>query len=170
MTRARPTLLIWIGRAAQFGFIARDIRRALPALAVLASDGFGGPALAHDSAHALDGVRYVRLVDYSRPDTALTRLVASYRDAGFGEITDQAVLAYDAVLLLAQAMRERGAEREAIRVWVASIGRFRPPFPGLSGPIAFPTGGDRAPLYVLYEIPTGSSVNSPTAHAASATR
>ena len=154
LSRARPDLLIWVGRAVDFSQIALEIRAALPNLSVLASDGFGGPALSQDSLHTLTGVRYVRLVDYSRPNTALARLMAQYRNAGFGELTDQASLAYDAVLLLAQAMRERGRKRDAIREWVASVGRSTPPFPGVTGPIAFPTGGDRAPVYVLAGVPT----------------
>ena len=160
LARARPDLLIWIGRSLDFSQIARELWEALPHLSVLASDGFGGPALSQDSLQTLARVRYVRLVDYSRPDTVLVRLMAQYHNAGFGELTDQAALAYDAVSLLAQAMRERGAKRDAIREWVASVGRSSPPFPGVTGPIAFPTGGDRAPVYVLSDVPEYTPVNS----------
>ena len=153
VVRANPAVLIWIGRAAHFARVAPEVRRALPSLTVLASDGFGGPAVVHDSLHVLAGTRYVRFVDLSRRDAALSRLLDHYREHGLGEPTDQAVLAYDAVLLLAEAMARTGANRDAIRAWLASVGHSTPAFHGLSGPIAFVAGGDRAPAYVLGRVP-----------------
>lgn len=149
LARARPGTLIWLGRTHEFQRIAERLRNALPGLDVLASDGFGGLAAENDSSGLLVGVRYVRLVDIARPDTALQRVRAEYRQIRHGDLPDQAALAYDAVLLVAQALREAGPDRDAIRDWLAQLGRGHPPFPGITGQLAFPGQGDRAPTYVL---------------------
>jgi branched-chain amino acid transport system substrate-binding protein len=152
LEQARPDLLLWIGRAYDYLAIVKPLRRALPSLEVLASDGFGGPTLDTDREHLLDGVRYVHSVDLGRPDTALQRFRAEFEREGHVRLTDQAVLSYDAVMLLAEAIRRAGGDRTAIRDWLARVGRDVPSFRGLSGPIAFPNGGDRAPTYFLEEI------------------
>jgi branched-chain amino acid transport system substrate-binding protein len=149
VVRAHPQVLVWVGRSRAYRDVSAAFRRELPAMKVLASDGFGGPELSHDSAHLFDGVRYVRLVDYSQHDSALKTLRQRFIEGTYPELTDQAVLSYDAVMLLAEALRHTGAKREAIREWLARVGRGSPPFEGLTGPIGFPSGGDRAPSYFM---------------------
>ncbi|MES2178657.1 MAG: branched-chain amino acid ABC transporter substrate-binding protein [Gemmatimonadota bacterium] len=151
LTRARPTVLMWIGRAFDLQRIARELRVRMPNLLVLASDAFPGGGARLDSAGLLDGVRHVRLLDLDRADTVLAGLRASYRKDG-RDINDQAVLSYDAVNLLAEAIRAMGPDRERIRVWVEQIGMARPVFAGISGSIAFGPQGDRQPQYFLYVI------------------
>ena len=55
-------------------------------------------------------------------------------------------------MLLAEAIRHAGGNREAIRDWLARVGRDVPAFRGLSGAIAFQNGRDRAPTYFLEQI------------------
>lgn len=152
LVQARPDLLIWIGRAYDYARLQPLLAPALPRLEVIASDGFGGPALLADSLHQFDGIKYVRLVDLERPDSLLRKLRALYVRDGFGEPSDQAILSYDAVRLFAEALRQVGPNREAIRDWLSHVGRDAPPFPGMSGPIAFPAGGSRVPQYFLRRI------------------
>ena len=152
LVQARPDLLIWIGRAYDYARVQSLLGRSLPRLEVIASDGFGGPALLDDSLHHFDGVRYVRLVDLDRPDSLLRSLRARYVREGHGEPSDQAILSYDAVRLFAEALRQAGANREAIRAWLSHVGRDAPAFDGVSGPIAFPSGGSRAPQYFLRRV------------------
>lgn len=152
LTRSHPDLLIWIGRAYDYAPIQPILARALPKLTVLATDGFSGGTVAQDTLRLLDGVSYVRLVDGHRADADFQRLRARYMREGWNEPSDQAVLSYDAVLVLAEAVRNAGTQREAIRDWVALIGREHPPLHGLSGPIAFTSEGDRQPQYFLEEI------------------
>ena len=102
------------------------LRKALPRVEVIATDGFSGSAIADDTLHRFDGVRYVRLVDVDRPNPALSRLNARYQREGWREPSDQAILSYDAVLLLAEAIRAAGPKREAIRDWLTQ-GRERSP-------------------------------------------
>lgn len=146
---AHPTILVWLGRASEFKRIASRLRAAVPHAEVIASDGFGGSAVESDSGGLFDGVHYVRLVDVDRADTALQRVRGEYEKLGRGELSDQAALAYDAVLLVAQAIREVGPDRERIRDWLARLGTDHPAYPGITGPLSFQRLGDRAPSYVL---------------------
>src|SRR5207244_3836919 len=52
--------------------------------------------------------------------------------------------AYDIMLLLARAIDKVGADRKAIRDYLARVGRGQPPFAGVTGPIAFDANGDVA--------------------------
>ena len=145
---AKPILLLWLGRAREFAQVAPLLRKALPDLQVLASDGFGGLNVGSDTSGVFDGVQYVRLVNVDRPDSTFQRVRTEYRRATGGqEITDQAALSYDAVMLVGAAIGEVGGNRERIREWMNHVGRDRPPFAGITGPIAFDGGGDPLTRY-----------------------
>jgi branched-chain amino acid transport system substrate-binding protein len=152
LAAARPGLLLWVGRAERFGILHDSLAAALPRLAVLASDGFGGLEVLSDRQHRFDGVTYVRIVDFTKPDSALRRFAASYEERMHLPPTDQAVLAHDAVALLAEAIRRAGPHRAAIRDWLARVGRPDAGFTGLSGPVVFTPQGDRAPSYHLVRV------------------
>jgi len=149
LARAHPQLIVWIGRSADFLRFQPLLRKALPVVEVFGTDGFSGNTLADDTLHLPDAVSYVRLVDMQRPDSGLRRLFARYKREGWHEPSDQAVLAYDAVQLLAEAVRVVGPKREAIRSWLTRLGTDLPPVQGLSGAIAFSPEGDRLPQYFL---------------------
>jgi len=152
IAHARPTLLVWLGRSPQFGRLVDSLRAALPTLPILASDGFGSPTLVKDPRHRFDGIRYVRLVDVAHGSPALQSLRAPYRQLTGTELTDQAALSYDALMLLAQATREAGADRAAIRSWLTALGKSHPAFPGVTGPIAFNEHGERVTGYTLVTV------------------
>lgn len=149
LAHARPTVLVWLGRDPFYSRIRDGLRAVLPALPVLASDGFGGVSGGPDASR-LDEVRYIRLVNVDTASVAMKALQARYSaGGGVGPLTDQVVLSYDAVMLLGTAIREAGADREAIRAWLNRLGRSRPAFVGMTGPIAFSDDGDRESSYVL---------------------
>ncbi|MEO8622705.1 MAG: branched-chain amino acid ABC transporter substrate-binding protein [bacterium] len=156
LAQTRPDLLLWIGRATDYGDIVPSLKRALPRLEIIASDGFGSSELTTDSLHRFDGVRYVRLVDLARNDSSLRQLQARYVRDGFGELSDQAVLSYDAVTLLAEAIRNAGPKREAIRAWLADMVTSERSVMGLSGPIVFASSSSRAPQYFLERVHAGA--------------
>lgn len=152
LARTRPELLVWIGRADEFVRIQSTLQRTLPGLVVLASDGFDGPLVSRDTAGTLAGVSYVRFVDPGSTNTDLLRVREWFAQSGLGGTSDQAILSYDAVMLLGEALRHAGSGREAIRDWLWQVGKARPPFAGISGPIAFRVGGDREPVYFIQTI------------------
>ncbi|MES2178659.1 MAG: ABC transporter substrate-binding protein [Gemmatimonadota bacterium] len=146
LAKYRPTLLVWLGRSAYFDDITAPLGKALPGLRVLASDGFGGRTARLDSS-VLGEVRHVRLVDMNRADTTLQRVRQLYREREKTEINDEAALSYDAVLLLAEAIRRVGPDRARVREWLSHVGRDAPAYNGITGPIAFVNGGSRKAQY-----------------------
>jgi branched-chain amino acid transport system substrate-binding protein len=146
---AHPTILVWLGRFPFYAKARPALLTALPTLEVLASDGFGGSPLGERSG-TLEEVRYVRLVNVDTASAPLRALARRYAaTGGVTTLSDQAVLTYDAVMLLGTGLRAVGADREAIRRWLDELGRKRPPYGGVTGPIRFTPEGDRDPTYTL---------------------
>ncbi len=149
LRRTKPTTLVWLGRAHEFARVAKQLRSVLPDLEVLASDGFGGALVDTDTSGLLAGVRYVRLVNLATTDTAFTSVRAEYRKFGLGDISDQAALGFDAVMVVGAAIQHVGGDRERIRTWLAELGRDRPAYGGITGPVAFPRPGNPSSHYYL---------------------
>jgi len=84
----------------------------------------------------LTGLRFVRFADPGE-GPGMASLRARFRAATGGDLTDEAVLAYDAVSVLAAALRAGASTREEVREYLLSLGRERPAFQGLAGPIWF---------------------------------
>ncbi len=150
IAEARPRLLVWIGRSPELIRLLPDVRARLPQIRVLASDGLSGAY--NDTARALDGVRYVRFLDLSNPAPAVAGLRHRYEQRWHLDFSDQYLLAYEAVRLLAEAIRTVGTDRDAIRDYLSSLGHSRAPYPGLAGPLAFDAHGDPQRSYVLAEV------------------
>ena len=58
--------------------------------------------------------------------------------------TDVAGLTYDIVNILAQALDAVGADRVAVRDYLATVGGSRPSYEGVTGRIVFDSSGDAA--------------------------
>jgi branched-chain amino acid transport system substrate-binding protein len=75
------------------------------------------------------------------PSPAARAFVVSFRKK-FNTVPDaHAALAYDATRLIAQALKEKGADRRAIRDYLSSLNR-ETAYPGLTGPAYFEDTGD----------------------------
>lgn len=75
------------------------------------------------------------------PSPAARAFVAAFRKK-FNTTPDaHAALAYDATMLIAQALRERGDNRKAIRDYLAAL-TVKNAYPGLTGPVYFEKTGD----------------------------
>ncbi len=78
-----------------------------------------------------------------RPGDRNAAFVADYARAYPGERPDhRGAGAYDAVMLLAQAIAAVGADRAAVRDYLARVGSAVPPFDGVTGKIAFDSLGE----------------------------
>ena len=154
---SRPELLLWLGRPPQLARFLPPFRAGCPACAVLGSDAVGGYVL-YQSPALFEGVRFTRFVDPARDDATFAAFRAAVRQISASPLIDETALAYDAVMLAASAVRAGAGDREAVRDYLASVGRGRPAFRGLTGPIAFDDSGDvatsRAPL--LAEVRAGT--------------
>lgn len=156
--RSRPELLMWLGRAPELRRLLPALRAALPNLRVLSSDGFSGSDSPPDSTGRMIGVRYVRFLNMNDPTPAERALRDRFnrrrqRDSVWqGGFSDQYVMGYQAVHLLAEAIRDKGADREGIRSYLSELGSTRPAFPGVDGPIRFDQHGDPEAKYYLDEV------------------
>jgi branched-chain amino acid transport system substrate-binding protein len=112
--------------------------------------GFTGPILGADGLTGVkDGGAVAEGVYVSSaflPDRGTPRaqeFVTEYRRR-YRELPDhRGAMAYDVVYLLRDAIRRVGADRQAVRDYVASVGRGEvPPFDGVSGRIQFDENGD----------------------------
>jgi branched-chain amino acid transport system substrate-binding protein len=153
---ARPQMLFWLGRFAELRRVLPPLRAGLPDLAILASDGLeAGLTDGHPDSLAV-GIRVVRFIDPEDPDPRLQAFRERFRDRTGRDVYAGAVLTYDAVGLLAEAMRSGARSREAIREYLSVLGRYRPPYAGISGPIAFDEEGTAMRSLQLAEVtPTG---------------
>lgn len=72
------------------------------------------------------------------------KFAAAFRAAYNREPDSSAATSYDAVQLLARALREGRTTRPAIREYLERVGREggSPPFEGVAGPVAFDANGD----------------------------
>jgi len=120
------------------------------ALRELRALGIGWPVLGGDALTGIEadgalaeGVRVSSAYLPDRRDERNGAFVADYARAYQGQRPDhRGAGAYDAVLLIAQAIAEAGSTRPAIRDYLARLGRGRPPFEGVTGTIAFDAKGD----------------------------
>jgi branched-chain amino acid transport system substrate-binding protein len=120
--------------------VLRDMRSLGLRWPVLGSDAMVG--IEADTALA-DGVRMATAYLPDSPGDRNAAFVLDYFRATKGERpNDVAGLTYDAVQLLLQAIEAVGADREAIRDYLATVGAQRPAFAGVTGPIAFDSSGD----------------------------
>lgn len=152
LARSHPDLLVWLGRTPELRLLLPQVHAIDPHVRVVAGDGLGGSPLALDSVAALDGVRYVRFLAPASFAPAIQRLREQFAQRWHGELTDQFVLAYEAVQVLAEAIRVAGPDRVEIERYVADLGTRRPPFPAAAGPIAFDERGDPPGRYFLAEV------------------
>src|SRR3989442_1040003 len=104
----------------------------------------GGDALTGIEADGAlaEGIRLSSAYLADRRDDRNVAFVADYARAFPGQRPDhRGAGAYDSVLLLARALDQAGADRRAVRDYLARVGRGRPPFEGVTGTIAFDCNG-----------------------------
>lgn len=113
------------------------------------ADGYNGAVMGADGLTGLRNMGSIANGVYVSsawlPDQAAEasqQFVQAYHER-YGTDPDQfAAMTYDAVRLLAQAIRAVGPDRAAIRSYLAQVGRGRPAFQGVSGTISFDEHGD----------------------------
>ena len=118
--------------------VLRAARAAGLAADFLGGDGWTG--IAADSALA-EGTYMGAPFTARDPRPEAQRFVEQFRATYATEPDGNAALAYDAVMVMAAALREVGADRAKLREWLA--GRTaRTPIAGVTGSIAFDRSGD----------------------------
>jgi branched-chain amino acid transport system substrate-binding protein len=120
--------------------VLRELRRQGVRWPVIGSDALVG---IEGSGAIAEGVHISSAYLSDRPGEKNAKFVLDYFRATQGERpNDVAGLTYDVVTLLAEAIAAAGADRRAIRDYLASVGPRRAAFEGVSGRIAFDDHGD----------------------------
>lgn len=149
----RPDLVFVAGTDRSGIAILREAKRqGVTGMDFLGGDGW--TAVASDveaSEGALVGAPFTSL----DPRPEAQKFVSAFRARWLAEPDGNAALAYDAVYLLAAALREVGGDREAVRDWLASRTAERP-FAGVTGSIAFlPTGDPVGKSFAMTRVTRG---------------
>lgn len=150
LARSRPDLAILIGRQPEVAHLASLIHERGPSIRLLAADGgYDEPvALAEQAGSAADSLYLTAFWVADTSDPVQRDFITRYRLETGREPTPFEAMRYDALIVLAQAIREVGPDRIRIRDWLASLGESRPPFHGVTGEITF-RRGERRNLYLV---------------------
>ncbi|HEX4561055.1 MAG TPA: ABC transporter substrate-binding protein [Gemmatimonadales bacterium] len=118
----------------------KDLRRLGDRVPVIGGDGLAG---VEAETVLAEGTRISLSYLADRPGAANANFVAAYARANHGQRPDDTgAETYDAVNLLAKAIEQVGADRGAIRDYLAQVGRGRPAYEGVTGTVAFDSLGD----------------------------
>lgn len=150
LLRSHPDLVVLVGRRAEVARMAALVHEFDPAIKLLAADG-AYDQLADLIAVAGAAADSLYLTTFWVADTTnpMQRDFARrYRlETGREPVAFEA-MRYDAIMVLAQAIREVGPDRVAVRDWLHSLGDTRPAYQGVSGEISFRRGVRRNLLLV----------------------
>ncbi len=148
LTHASPDLLLWLGRADVLNRYLPEIRRGLGGIVVVGSDAVAEAAhLAPDPA-LWDNVVFPEIVRLDATPE-LRDFRERYRRRFHNEPTSGDALSYDAMSLVLAGAAAGARTGPQLRRYLMSLGRERPPFRGLTGPIAFDENGDVERDYLL---------------------
>lgn len=139
--RLREPELVFVAGSDGSGLeILREARRQGLTSAFLGGDGWAG--ITSDTA-ASDGVYVGAPFSAEDPRREVQEFVRAFRTKFGREPNSFAALAYDATMVIAQAIEHGGSSREAVRDYLASMQDGRA-YRGLTGTIAFQPTGDVA--------------------------
>lgn len=157
LRRGTPDVILAATRARETGALVAAADTVLPGVAVVSGDGARAPGIPLEAGH---GSVYV--VSFWTPppgDTAAQSFVRRFRRAIGRDPQSSDAMTYDAVRVVAAAIRAVGPERNAIRQWLASLGVTQPPWPGLTGPVAFNQA--RPPRLIMTQLVRGAPAPMP---------
>jgi ABC-type branched-subunit amino acid transport system substrate-binding protein len=146
MKRGTPDVIILAARTLETACIARAVYARAPGTRLIAGDGaLVDRGFASMAGPAADSIYLVAFWHQARPDSASRAFVERFRAVVKREPRHDDAMFYDAVMLVATAIRAVGPIRNAVRQYLADLGGARPPYHGVTGSIAF-TGSATGPL------------------------
>ena len=148
---AEVDALIWLGRVPELNNLLPDLRSSLGDLPIFGGDALSRARLVTDRHPGWARVMYVDFLDMeATPELrAFSRRFEDQHDFAPGP---PEALSYDAAGLLLAAIREGARTGDDIRAYLQSLGRDRPPYQGVSGPVEFDPNGDVTRDYALTRV------------------
>jgi branched-chain amino acid transport system substrate-binding protein len=145
---ARPDVLVFLGSSPSLAAYLSGVRAARPTLPIIGSDAVSSWERTTVPRALWQHVSYVDFVDMSATP-ALQSFSRRFAERTGRMATGPDVLTYDATRLLLQAVAEGATTGEAVRAYVASLGRERAAYAAVSGPLQFSPEGDPERPFVL---------------------
>jgi ABC-type branched-subunit amino acid transport system substrate-binding protein len=138
LRRAPPEAVVVAGRTPEAVAIVRSVHILMPRVPVVLGDGAPlNDAFIQAAGPAAAAVYGVTWWSPDLSDSVSRAFVARWREVNGSVPSASDAMYYDAILLAAQAVREVGPGREAIRRYLGELGVRRPAFHGVTGPISF---------------------------------
>lgn len=155
LAETQPDAIVWLGRGQTLRAFMPGIHAALDSVTVLGGDAVATGWTPGPGDPLARGVEYAEFVDLE--GSAAVRTFRRQLEHRFGVVArGPEVLAYDAMRLLLSGVRAGAGSGEEMRAYLGSLGRERPPFPGLSGPVVFDSLGDVARPYTVQPLRRGA--------------
>ncbi|MFO7894592.1 MAG: branched-chain amino acid ABC transporter substrate-binding protein [Longimicrobiales bacterium] len=153
---ARPDGILWLGRALQLQAYLPGLREALGRVPIIGGDALNPAEHLPDPEGLFPPLHFVRLVDMdARPGT---RQFSERFRARFGQdLADAGALAYDAFAVLLAGVEAGVRTGEEMREYLMSLGRDRPAYEGITGPLRFNEHGDAYREYVMGRMTEGQT-------------
>jgi branched-chain amino acid transport system substrate-binding protein len=127
------------GRGGQAGLLVKELRRRGIRVPVLGSDALATPAFVQTGGDAVEGTVIASAFNDEAPDPTVQRFNAAFHRRYGREPDAAAALGYDAVRVLAQAMREAGsAEPEKVAAAMRGLRGYQ----GVTGAFTFDKDGN----------------------------
>lgn len=148
--RGTPDAVVIAARTVEAACLTRALRSRWPHVDILGGDGIYPDASFFVRAGA--AAEGVHLVAFWHPDlpSEESRAFRARFEQQLGRLPRHGdAVFFDAAMLAATAIRAVGADRQAVTAYFRSLGTARPPYPGVSGPIAFGAASRRALLMTL---------------------
>ena len=147
--RPAPDVLVVAARQADASCIVRQARRRLPALRFITGDAVEiSDAQVTAMGAAAESTYFVAFWYDGLTDARSTAFTSAYGQVTGGRPSPATALQYDALMLLMTAVRDVGPNRKSVQTYLSDLGRSRPAYEGVTGPISFDPGRHR-PLYML---------------------
>ena len=133
-----PDVVVLATRTQATACIARAVRERLTGTRFVAGDGaLVDESFAQLAGPAADSMYLVAFWHRTDPDSASRAFTARFRAHVGREPRHDDAMFYDAVMLAGHAIRNGGPSRSAVAKYLGQLGRSRPPYRGVTGPIAF---------------------------------
>ena len=146
VAETRPDAIVWLGRPLILEQYLGSLRE-LGDMPIIGSDALS--VVRHnDPGPQWRGVWYVDFVDLTA-DSTIVEFGRRYEGRFHRLMSSADALTYDATRLLLEALHDGARSGPEIRDWLNSLGRSRPAFRGITGPIQFDEDGDVSRSYVL---------------------
>jgi branched-chain amino acid transport system substrate-binding protein len=142
-----PDAILWLARGMILNRYLDHIRRILPNAPILGGDGIESGSIDLSSERFVH-VSSVTFLDLTASEE-LRAFTRRYEERFARRASAPDALTYDAIGLVVAGLRAGANDGAELRAYLTSLGRDRPVFRGITGPVAFDDDGNVERSYVL---------------------